>query len=180
MHGLIFAALRGYLEETGGTEVAWSALGKRVYVLHESHPDELFDQACDRAGSLTGLEPDRLLQDFGFFTGNTFFPRLFPMMYATHGSARSFLPIVDAQIHTVARQTAPGALTPGLAVHEDGKSLVVAYSSQRQLCVYLRGLLHGTAAHYRETAMLEEETCMHRGDPVCLFRVELSSVAANG
>jgi len=174
MHGLIFAALRGYLEEAGGTDVAWEALGERMYVIHESHPDELLMESLERACTLLDMEPDALLEDFGVFTGRKVFPRLFPMIYSPHVSASSFLPIVDEQIHSIVRKAVPSALTPGLAVHREDGGVMVAYTSGRMLCVYLRGLLAGTAGHFGETATLEEQTCMRRGDPVCLFRVQLS------
>jgi len=179
MHGLIFAAFRGYLEEARGPELAWEALGERAYVIHESHADEFFMESLERACALLDVEPDALLEDFGVFTGRKVFPRLFPMMYSPHISASSFLPVVDEQIHSIVRKAAPGALTPGLAVHREDGGVMVAYTSARKLCVYLRGLLQGTAAHFGETAKLEEETCMRRADPVCLFRVQLSQKVAS-
>ncbi len=80
MHGVIFAALRGYLEETGGPAVAWEALGGRTYTLHQSHPDELLVQAVERGCTLMDIGPADLLRDFGAFTGREFFPKLFPML----------------------------------------------------------------------------------------------------
>ena len=174
MHGLIFAALRGYLEEGGGPAVAWEAMGERTYALHRSHPDELLVEAIERACTLMERGPVDLIHDFGVFTGRDFFPKRFPMLYAPHTSVRSFLPVVDEQIHTIVRKTAPGALTPGLGVHQDGDALIIAYSSARKLCVYLGGLIEGTAGYFGETAAFVEPSCMLRGDSACLFRVELS------
>jgi predicted hydrocarbon binding protein len=84
---------------------------------------------------------------------------------------------VDQQIHSIVRKTAPGALTPGLGVHEDGDATVIAYTSSRRLCVYLGGLIEGTAGYFGEAARLEEQTCMLRGDSACLFRVLLTPMA---
>jgi hypothetical protein len=175
VHGLIFAGLRAYLEETAGSDAAWEALGQRAYVIHESHPDGLFLEALESGAKLTGVDPDLFLHGFGVFTGEVFFPRLFPMIYDPHVSIRSFLPTVDAQIHTIVREAVPEAMPPGLAVHSDGDALVVAYSSERGLCIYLAALIEGTAHHYGEEATLGEQTCMRRGDPACVFRVELRS-----
>jgi Haem-NO-binding len=175
VHGLIFAGLRAYMDEVAGPDRAWEALGKRMYVIHESHPDGLFLDAVERGSRLTGMEPDDFLRQFGVFTGEAFFPRLFPMIYEPHVSARSFLPVVDAQIHGIVREAVPDSLPPGLAVHSDGDALILAYSSERGLCVYLAGLIEGTARHYGEEARLDEQTCMRQGDPACVFRVELES-----
>jgi hypothetical protein len=174
MHGLIFAGLRGYVEGKRDPETAWEALGERAYVIHESHPDEVFLEALERTGRLLGMEPDELLRDFGVFTGRRFFPRLFPMMYSPHISSRSFLPVVDEQIHSIVRKAAPGSITPGLAVHVDDGDVVIAYSSVRKLCVFLSGLLEGTALYFGERATLAEQTCMRNGDPVCLIRMQLT------
>lgn len=174
MHGLIFAALRGYVEAVRGPDVAREALGGEVYVIHELHSDEAFLDAVGRAHTLLEMEPDEFLRDFGVFTGRDFFPRLFPTVYEPYTSARWFLPVVDEQIHSIVRKAAPRAVTPGLAVHVDDGDVVVAYSSARKLCVYLHGLLEGTALHFGERAALEEQTCMLDGDPACLIRVQLS------
>jgi hypothetical protein len=176
MHGLIFAALRGYVERARGPDVAWHVLGERVYVIHEVHSDDAFMDAIERGCALLEMEHDALLHDFGVFTGDEFFPRLFPMVYAPHVSAGGFLAVIDDQIHSIVRQASPRALTPGLAVHADNGSVMVAYSSARKLCIYLSGLLEGTAMHFGERATLEEQTCMRRGDPACLFRVDLARI----
>ncbi len=69
----------------------------------------------------------------------------------------------------------PNAAPPQLRIDGLGDEGVrIAYSSPRRLCVLLRGLVQGTAQHYREAATIEEWTCMHRGDPACTFEIKLS------
>jgi hypothetical protein len=41
------------------------------------------------------------------------------------------------------------------------------------MCSLARGIAVGVAGHYGETIELDEETCMHRGDPSCRIRVRL-------
>jgi hypothetical protein len=77
------------------------------------------------------------------------------------------------------RATIPNARPPELHVSELGDDgVTIEYSSPRQLCVLLRGLAEGTAAHYGETAQIDEVSCMKRGDPVCRFEIRLSRSGA--
>jgi hypothetical protein len=118
------------------------------------------------------------VHDFGVFTGETTFTRLYPAFFAIAPSAREFLLTVETRIHELVRATIPNALPPQLSVSElepDGVSIV--YSSPRQLCVLLRGLAEGTARYYDEAATIDEVACMRRGDAACRFEIRLSPSA---
>lgn len=176
MHGVIFTSLREYLTASHGAEVAANVFTDRTdFLVSESYPDEQFLYLLDRATGATGRNIDALLHDFGVFTAITTFNRLYPAFFAVTPSAREFLLTVEARIHELVRATIPNAAPPKLHVTElagDGVSIV--YSSPRQLCVLLRGLVQGTASHYGEQAAIEEMTCMRRGDPACRFEVRLT------
>ena len=51
------------------------------------------------------------------------------------------------------------------------EGVLVSYTSERQLCRLLDGLVLGTAEHYGETLVVDEIQCMHRGEPGCVFTV---------
>ena len=175
LHGVIFTSLRDFVVAVHGAEVVEQVFGKEVYLLSEAYDDEQLVALLGRACDATGAELDVLLHDFGVFTAERTFTRLYPAFFAIAPSAREFILTVETRIHELVRATIPKARPPELGVTElgdDGVSIV--YSSPRRLCVLLRGLTEGTARHYGETTSIDEETCMHRGDDVCRFAVRFS------
>jgi len=122
---------------------------------------------------------NELVREFGVFTGENTFPRLYPAYYAVAGATRAFLLSVETLIHELVRATIPNATPPRLVVrplNEDG--VRIDYASPRKLCVLLRGLVDGTARHYGEEAAMEETACMHRGDPACVFEIRFTRARA--
>ena len=146
-----------------------------IYLLSEAYPDERMVALIGRTSEAVGRDVDQVVHDFGVFTGETTFTRLYPAFFAIAPSAREFLLTVETRIHELVRATIPNASPPQLHVSELGADGVsIHYSSPRQLCVLLRGLAEGTARHYGETAQIEEVACMRRGDPACRFELRLS------
>ncbi len=175
MHGLIFISFRDYLAGQHEAGIAQDVMsGEPVYLLSEAYPDERFNALVERACVETGMERDTLLHDFGVFTAQRTFARLYSPIFAMYPSTRSFLLDVERPIHELVRVAIPNALPPELAVSELGDDgLSIVYTSPRQLCPLLSGLVEGTARHYRETVRVEEQTCMRRGDPACTFEVRV-------
>ena len=176
MHGLIFSSLRDYATAQYGEEITRDLFtGEPVYLLSEAYADERLGALIGRAAELTGVEPDAIVHDFGVFAAETTFARLYPAYFAISGSAREFLLTVETRIHELVRATVPHASPPQLGVGEWGDDGVeILYTSPRRLCVLLRGLVEGTAAHYVEAATIEEASCMHRGADACRFLVRLT------
>lgn len=179
MHGLIFSSFRDYLVAVHGAATEQEVLaGEPVYLLSEAYPDYRFSILVERACGSTGLERDVLLRDFGAFTAERTFARLYPALFDVSASVRDFLLTVERPIHELVRVAIPNALPPELAVSElDEHRISIVYTSPRRLCALLRGLVEGTARHYRETVRLEERTCMHRGEQACTFEVHFEGRA---
>ena len=175
MHGVIFTSLRDYLTATHGSDLAQQVFADQpIFLLSEAYDDALIGELVARASEATGAEAGAVVHDFGVFTARTTFTRLYPAFFAIAPSAREFLLTVETRIHELVRATIPNAAPPQLRIDEHGPDGVrIAYSSPRRLCVLLRGLVQGTAAHYAQTAAIEEPTCMHRGDAACTFEVTL-------
>ena len=175
MHGVVFSSLRDYVTARYGRDVTQQVFaGGGAYLLSEAYPDEEFLGFVARAVEVTHSDPEALVHDFGVFTAQTTFARLYPAFFAIAPSARDFLLTVETRIHELVRATIPNARPPQLQVSERGTNGVsISYTSARQLCVLLRGLVEGTARHYDETAVIEESTCMKRGDAACTFDVTL-------
>ena len=176
MHGVIFTSLRDYVGSEHGADTAAAVFeGAPAFLLSDAYPDARFHDLIGRLVEQTGREPEALVYDFGRFTAQRTFVRLYPAFFAIAPSARAFLLTVETRIHELVRATIPGATPPRLRIGEDGEDGVrIEYASPRRLCVLLSGLLDGTVAHYGEHADVDEVRCMHRGDEACVFAVRLS------
>ena len=190
MHGLIFVALRDYLQATYGVEAERDIFADApVHLVSDAYSDEQFDTLVERACARTGQEREALLEEFGVFTAERTFARLYPDLFNVSSSARAFLLTVERPIHELVRVAMPNARPPELDVVEHGEqSVLITYASPRRLCSFLGGLVTGTARYYREIAKIEERTCMRRGDSSCVFdvrfagdpdRLAASAVASN-
>jgi heme-NO-binding protein len=176
MHGVIFMSFRDYLVGAHGRATAATVFeAEPEYVLSEAYPDESLLRLVALASARTGLEPDEIVFEFGVFTAEVTFARLYPAFFDVSRSTREFLLTVETRIHELVRATIPSAGPPQLDItpHGDG-GVSIVYDSPRRLCVLLRGLTEGTARHYGQHAEMEEPTCMLRGDPACTFEVVFS------
>ena len=175
MHGVIFASFSDFVTARFGADVARHLLeDEPVYLLSEAYEDERLFGLIGRASELVHVPAESLVRDFGVFTAQTTFTRLYPAFFEVAGAPRPFLLTIEDRIHELVRATIPNARPPQLQVSERGTNGVsISYTSARQLCVLLRGLVEGTARHYDETAVIEESTCMKRGDAACTFDVTL-------
>jgi hypothetical protein len=177
MHGVIFTSFRDYVAAAQGSAAAAELFDDEPpYLLSESYPDEWLLRLVEQASKRSGQDVEETLFDFGVFTAETTFARLYPAFFDVSSDTREFLLNVESRIHELVRATIPKAGPPQLDVSPLGKDgVAIFYDSPRRLCVLLRGLTEGTARHYGEHAIMDERTCMHRGDPACNFEVRFSS-----
>ena len=180
VHGVIFSSFRDYVTDAHGRSATQHVFAEsQPFLLSEAYADEDLASLIGRTVEFTGREADELVYDFGIFTAETTFTRLYPAFFAISGSAREFLLTVETRIHELVRATIPNATPPQLSVSERGDDgITIDYTSPRRLCVLLRGLLEGTVRHYGETATVVESHCMHRGDERCTFEVEIAAAPA--
>jgi hypothetical protein len=176
VHGVVFSSFRDYVTEAYGRDVFEQVFADGgAYLLSEAYPDKELILLIGRAQEATGRVVDDLVFDFGVFTAQKTFARLYPAFFAISPSTREFLLTVETRIHELVRATIPNAHPPQLHVSERGTDGVsIVYTSPRQLCVLLRGLVEGTARHYGETADVVETSCMRLGDETCTVDVTLS------
>jgi hypothetical protein len=114
-----------------------------------------------------------VLRRFGIFAGISTFRLLYPDYYAEHDDTFSFLLDIEQRIHEVVRGTVPLAAPPHLDIRPLGAGGVsIAYTSGRQLCELLEGLVIGVSRFYGDAVQIDEPLCMHRGDTAgCTFFV---------
>jgi hypothetical protein len=175
MHGLIFTSFRDYVASEHGPDTV-SALfdGRPRHLVSEAYPDEELHRLVGAAAQHSGKTDEELVREFGVFTGERTFPRLYPAYYALAGDTRAFLLSVETLIHELVRATLPQAAPPRLRVSELGEDGVqITYSSPRKLCRLLRGLTDGTARRFDESATITEPECMLDGAEACRLEVRL-------
>lgn len=175
MHGLIFAGLRDYSVERLGEERAAALWADRVFAIDESYDDEWFGAQLDRLAAATGEPGDRVETGFGVFAARRTFPGLYPDYYASSEDVFAFLLGIEERIHELVRATIPGATPPRLHVQRlGGEGVLISYTSERQLCRLLEGLILGSAEELGPKVDVEEVQCMFRDDPGCVFTVVAS------
>jgi predicted hydrocarbon binding protein len=175
VHGIVFSAFRDFVSARHGSELVKGVFADREYATSEAYPDEALVELLARASQETGVDTARLLEEFGAYTGEHFFPRLYPAFYSGDRGTRSFLLTVEQRIHELVRATIPNAVPPRLQVEALGENGVeIRYESPRRLCRLLQGLAIGTAGFFDENASIIETACMHRGDQACRFEVRLA------
>jgi predicted hydrocarbon binding protein len=175
VHGVVFVSFRDFLASRYGADVAANLMSTEpVYLLSESYDDERLFGLVEKTALSTGDDADGIVFDFGAFTAEKTFARLYRAFYEIAGSARTFLLTTEDRIHELVRATIPNAAPPKLSVEaRDDGAVSIVYCSPRRLCVLLRGLVQGTARWYGEHAVIEETACMRRGDRVCRLEVRL-------
>ncbi len=62
-----------------------------------------------RTVAATNVQPEELIRDFGVFTAQTTFARLYSAFFAVAGGARPFLLTIEERIHELVRATIPNA-----------------------------------------------------------------------
>ena len=173
MHGIVFTSFRDYLRDRRGSEFASEIFSGEVYAMSDAYDDEAFAAVLERAGERMRVDADELLRDFGAFTGETVFPRLYPAFYSVAGNTLSFLLTIETRIHELVRATIPNATPPQLRAAPADGGVEIAYTSPRQLCRLLEGLVIGTGRYFREAVVVQEVACAKTGGPACLFEVRV-------
>jgi predicted hydrocarbon binding protein len=97
---------------------------------------------------------------------------MYPDYYRAHDDTYGFLLGVEGQIHEIVRQTFADSAPPRLDVKRMQSGVAVTYTSPRQLCELLDGLVVGVSRFYGDALSIDEPLCMLRGDPACTFFVQ--------
>ena len=175
MHGLIFAGLRDYSVERLGEERAAALWADRVFAIDESYDDEWFVAQLERLAAATGESRPQVEGGFGIFAARRTFAGLYPEYYAASEDVFQFLLGIEEKIHELVRATIAGARPPRLHVQRlGGEGVLISYTSERNLCRLLEGLVRGTAEELGPPVDVEEVQCMLHGDPGCVFTVVAS------
>ncbi len=176
MHGIYLAELQMFVEAKLG-HAAWDAVVAKaglpgaVYQYHEMYPDEDMMALVGAAVELSGIERDPLLRDFGKFVAPALM-RAYRELIPSSWRTLDIIENLEGSIHRVIREQHPEARPPEIKANRDSpSSVVIQYSSDRQLCAGAQGIVEGLAEHYGEKLVIIEPRCMRRGAPYCEFRI---------
>jgi hypothetical protein len=151
------------LLESAGVGGAYTSLG--------SYPDEDLMRLVAAASSALEVSPDDIVRWFG----RSAIPLLadkYPDFFTPHESTRPFVLTLNSIIHPEVRKIYPGADVPVFDYDTSSEDvLVMGYQSARQMCSFAEGLIEGTAAHYGETATIDQPKCMKQGDEKCVLEI---------
>jgi len=178
MHGIMMNQLRLFSDARlgkGGWERVCGDTGVPTdsYALSQNYPDEQTLAIVECLCELLETPRPALMEDFGKF--------LVPALLRIYGGlldpgwrTLDVLTHTEDVIHRVVRSRNPGASPPRIEIQRTSPSAVrILYSSPRKLCGLARGITRGIAAHLGEPIVIEDISCMHRGDAQCIIAVSV-------
>jgi len=158
------------LLEAAGVDGAFTSLG--------NYPDEMIGALVGAAARRFQVSPTEITRWFGREALPALAAR-YPMFFANHTSARSFLLSLNSIIHPEVRKVYPGAEAPDFDFSGSTRDrLIMKYRSRRRLCALAWGLIEGSAARFGERVTVEHRTCMLSGAESCVFEIELGPAEA--
>jgi predicted hydrocarbon binding protein len=178
VHGLIFFYIQKFADEATSGKTTWLKLRDTVtasdnrYLPNEVYPDEDAIELLQKIADTCGEPLPELIERFGEFLA----PHLIKVASQNIDPTWRTLDLIENTediIHTMVRTAKPGAEPPVLeTVRHSPNELHLVYSSSRQLCLLAKGITRGLANHYGETILIEETSCMHKGDPFCCLVIQ--------
>jgi len=178
VHGIIFFYIQKFADEATSGKTTWLKIRETIsvsntrYLPNEVYPDgdavKLLQEIADTCGETL----PSLIERFGEFLA----PHLIKVAGQYIDPTWQTLDLIENTegiIHKMIRTANPGAEPPVLeTVRHSPNELHLVYSSGRQLCLLAKGITRGLADHYGETIVIEETSCMHKGDPFCSLVIQ--------
>lgn len=179
MKGAVFIAFNQMIESQAGIDV-WERLLDEVdpdsggiYTSVEDFPDEELFALVTKLSEISGKPVPDLVESFGCYLFS-FLNEKYPVFTESEPNFIGFLKSIDGVIHKEVRKLYENANLPTLDYKEETESsIVMRYRSPRKLCVLAEGLIRGAAVYYDVKYSLDHETCLHKGDDCCTFRIAL-------
>jgi hypothetical protein len=172
VHGMVLTELRSYVvtklgEDTWRSLLDAAGLGAKTYLVGQTYPDEEVVALVSTASRMTGTPVPVLLKDFGAFMVPTLV-KIFGAYIKPQWKTLDVVEHTEESIHKAVRLRNPGSAPPRLRARRSGpQEVVVHYSSERRMCALAEGIVAGIASIYNERVVIEQTTCMNRGDSEC-------------
>jgi hypothetical protein len=177
MHGMIFSALRNYVEQKYG-DGTWdallvqAALKGRVYLFSREYPDAEATALVSAASAKTDQTAAAVLEGFGEFLVPTLL-KLHGHMLQPQWKTLDVIEHTEGTMHRVVRVENQGAHPPQLNTKRINPSeVLLIYNSPRRMCALAIGIGRGLAKQFHEEILITQPLCVHNGADHCeiLFR----------
>ena len=146
----------------------------RTYRMSEIYADEECQRLLAAACEILALDEDEVCDLWAeAFLKDT--QKRFPAWYEMCAHGRALLEC-HPEIHKgfaagLDDPKASQAVTDKFRLEKLERELIVHYRSPNRLCMLYRALARRVLAHYGDEAVLEERSCLHRGDEECQIHI---------
>lgn len=180
MKGIIFDLLQQVITDEHGDGI-WDQLLDAsgldgVYTAVGSYDDAELFKLVETGSAMLGVKPDDLVRGFG----SSCIPLLaqrYPSFFE-QPDTKSFMLTLNDVIHPEVRKLFPGAYAPSFDFGDpSAETLMLTYSSHRNLCSFAEGLIVGAAAHFGQSVVIDQPHCTKRGDEQCQLAVSFKAIA---
>ena len=172
MTGIIFNLLEEAVTRRFGPG-AWAEMLAKVdvggFLPFDMYPDDEFFRLLGALPVGPEMDAEARLRWFGQAAVPLLAER-YPLIFAPHRSAESFLLTLNAILHPGGRIPADveaGPLDLEVLEVEPPGGLVLGYRSVRRLCALAEGFVTGTAEYYGEAVRIQQPRCMLHGEERC-------------
>jgi hypothetical protein len=175
MKGIVFNLLEEVVVQQFGQDT-WEDLvdqaeASGVYTSLGNYTDEELVSLVVTAAKALDKTPAEVLRWFG----QSAMPLLairYPALFDAHHSSRDFVLSVNKIIHPEVRKLYAGASCPFFHFQPaESGAMMMAYQSERKLCMLAHGFIEGAATHFHDSADVRHHECMHDGDDKCLLEI---------
>jgi tRNA A-37 threonylcarbamoyl transferase component Bud32/predicted hydrocarbon binding protein len=176
MHGLILVQLQKFAHQAIGPDIWREALAKeglnqQSFSSGSVYEDSKAIEQIVLASSILGIPVDQVVESFGVFISKELI-RLYQRVIKPEWKTLDIIENTETFIHSAVRAGNPGAVPPVLdAIRISDNHLQLLYSSDRKLCKLAIGIIKGMSSHFQEVIEIHHDSCMHKGDPYCSFRL---------
>lgn len=181
MKGIVFRLLEDFVCQQAGAD-AWEAIlestpleTREPFIGPGTYPDADFMALVATTTARLGIPAPDAVRAFGAFC----LPHLLrsvPALTEGYDHPRPLLLALDGTIHSEVRKLWRDAVPPRFVATEEGPDdMTLVYESRRGLCGFLEGLLDGTATYFAVPIAFTHDTCTHRGDGCCTFRLHFGA-----
>lgn len=176
MKGIVFNLLEEVVVQQFDQDT-WETLidkagASGIYTSLGNYTDDELVSLVTTAAAALGKTPAEILRWFGRSAMPLLAVRYRPL-FDQHQTSRDFVLSVNKIIHPEVRKLYAGASCPFFHFKPtESGSMMMAYHSQRKLCMLAQGFIEGAATHYHDHADVHHRECMHDGDEKCLLEIK--------
>jgi hypothetical protein len=180
MKGIVFVELLAMAEDMLGEDVVDAVIAAADLPSGGAYTG-VGDYPCAELMSLiqgfsrtTSVPEDELQRIFGHWMMKTF-ERHYPGFFKSNGNALTMLESIENEVHVEVRKLYPNAELPSFdTVREAPDTLLMTYTSPRELSPFCGGLIEGTLAHFGTEGTITAQDRSFPGTTRTDFRITVT------